>query len=120
MDMETLRRRCIDAYVANYERHLKALHIRHIERLTERLQEWSEKAIDLHTAEFAKELRSGGNVAPEEIAGKVERFRVLEGKRQAHISKHMIDRVKKEGQAEIAEQVARMKAVYEKSEIILF
>ena len=31
---------------------------------------------------FAKELRSGGNVPPEEIAGKVERFRVLEGKRQ--------------------------------------
>ncbi len=120
MDLETMRRRCIDAYVVNYERHLKVLHIRHIERLTERLQEWSEKAIDLHTAEFAKELRSGGKVPPEEIAGKVERFRVLEGKRQAHISKHMIDRVKKEGQAEIVEQVARMKAVYEKSEIILF
>ena len=120
MDLEALRRRCIAAYVANYERHLQAFHIRHIERLTERLQEWSEKAIDLHTAEFAKELRSGGKVPPEEIAGKVERFRFLEGKRQAHISKHMIDRVKKEGQAEIAEQVARMKAVYEKSEIILF
>lgn len=120
MDLETMRQRCIAAYVANYERHLRALHIRRIERLTERLQEWSRIAIDLHTAAFAKELRSGGNVPPEEIAGNVERFRVLEGKRQAHISKHMIDRVKKEGQAEIAEQVAQMKAIYEKSEIILF
>ena len=99
MDLETLRRRCIDAYVVNYERHLQALD---------------------GLNRMAKELRSGGNVPPEEIAGNVERFRVLEGKRQAHISKRMIDRVKKEGQAEIAEQVARMKAVYEKSEIILF